>query len=363
MRILIDIGHPAHVHYFRAFYCEMTSRGHEFLFVARQKEIAQDLLRGFGMPFYSRGKGRDSVLGKLAYMVYADLSVLRHALRFKPDLFLSFSSVYGSHVSTILRKPHVAFDDTEHASLARKMWAPFTDLVLVPTCFRGERTRKHIEFDGFMELLYLRPNVFEPDETKLRVAGIQPGERFSFVRFVSWKAGHDYGANGFTEARKRRLVAELLRFGRVVISSEAPLPEDLEQYRLRIDPLDVHHFLRYAAVFVGESATMASESAVLGTPAVYVDPVGRGYTDRLESEFHLVANFTTSEEDQDQAINRAIEFLENSDQGALEMKRRLLLNRTIDMNDFLIEIAETVFEQGRVDSPATYGKDKGRTTV
>ena len=45
------------------------------------------------------------------------------------------------------------------------------------------------------------------------------------------------------------------------------------------------------------------------------------------------------------------------------MKRRLLLNRTIDMNDFLIEIAETVFEQGRVDSPATYGKDKGRTTV
>ena len=27
------------------------------------------------------------------------------------------------------------------------------------------------------------------------------------------------------------------------------------------------------------------------------------------------------------------------------------------------QIAETVFEQGRVDSPATYGKDKGRTTV
>jgi len=38
MRILIDILHPAHVHFFRNFYEVMTDRGHELCIKARDKE-------------------------------------------------------------------------------------------------------------------------------------------------------------------------------------------------------------------------------------------------------------------------------------------------------------------------------------
>ena len=45
MRILIDIGHPAHVHYFKNFNVQMKSKGHTILFVARDKEVTIELLK------------------------------------------------------------------------------------------------------------------------------------------------------------------------------------------------------------------------------------------------------------------------------------------------------------------------------
>ncbi len=40
MRILVDIGHPAHVHFFKNFIWEMEKRGHEFIVTARDKDVA-----------------------------------------------------------------------------------------------------------------------------------------------------------------------------------------------------------------------------------------------------------------------------------------------------------------------------------
>ena len=71
---------------------------------------------------------------------------------------------------------------------------------------------------------------------------------------------------------------------RVFISSESELPADLEPYRIHIPIEQMHHVQAAAALFVGESATMASESVCLGTPAIYIDQVGRGYTDEEARE-------------------------------------------------------------------------------
>jgi len=40
--------------------------------------------------------------------------------------------------------------------------------------------------------------------------------------------------------------------------------------------------MAYCRAFIGESATMASEAAVLGVPAVYAAETGRSYTDEQE---------------------------------------------------------------------------------
>ena len=61
MRILIDLGHPAHIHYFKNFINLMKAKGHEFKFVARDKEILHTLLSHYNINFTSRGKGKKSL--------------------------------------------------------------------------------------------------------------------------------------------------------------------------------------------------------------------------------------------------------------------------------------------------------------
>ena len=54
------------------------------------------------------------------------------------------------------------------------------------------------------------------------------------------------------------------------------LTEDLKEYRLSIDPKDIHHILFFADIFISDSQTMTAEAAVLGTPSIrYNDFVGR----------------------------------------------------------------------------------------
>ena len=58
--------------------------------------------------------------------------------------------------------------------------------------------------------------------------------------------------------------------------------------------------MAHAQVVVGESATMSSEAAVLGVPAVFIATSGRGYTDDEEKRYGLVRHFT--EEEYDRAL-------------------------------------------------------------
>ena len=76
MKIIIDIGHPAHVHYFHNFIKMMENNGHHFLIIAREKAIIKYLLDHYNIPFYSRGKGKNIRLGKLLYMFYANMITL-----------------------------------------------------------------------------------------------------------------------------------------------------------------------------------------------------------------------------------------------------------------------------------------------
>ena len=55
MNILIDIGHPAHVHYFRNFIKIMENKGHKFLIISRNKEMEQYLLNIYKIPYIDRG--------------------------------------------------------------------------------------------------------------------------------------------------------------------------------------------------------------------------------------------------------------------------------------------------------------------
>ncbi|MFH0861091.1 MAG: DUF354 domain-containing protein [Candidatus Altiarchaeota archaeon] len=337
MKILVDIGHPAHVHYFKNFIWLMQKKGHEFLFTARERPNVFDLLRAYNFEYVSRGKGASNLLGKIAYIPKADFLIYKTAKKFKADRFMSFSSMYAAQASKMLGKPCITFDDTEHSTLEHRLYAPFSDIICTPTCFRKDFGQKHVRFNGYMELCYLHPRYFKPNPAVLEEVNLDQEDKFFILRFVSWKAGHDVGQKGFSVEAKLKLIKEMEKHGRVLISSEEQLSKDLEKYRAPITPEKMHDLLYYATMFVGEGATMASESAVLGTPSIYVNTLNLSYLEEQEERYGLTYNFSEATP----ALEKIIELLKNNNlKGEWQKRREKLIKEKIDVTEWMVEFVE-----------------------
>jgi predicted glycosyltransferase len=341
MKILVDMNHPAHVHYFKNCIKQLRQKGHQIIITSRNRFPALQLLEAYGEGYYNRGKGSGHLLGKLLYMPAADIKLLKIALATGPDLFLSFGTPYPNQVAWLLGKPGINFQDTENARLMFAVTLPFSRVYCTPRCFKRDLGKKHVRFNGYMELAYLHPGYFTPDDSVYKYLGINRDEKYVVMRFVSWGASHDIGHRGIGLEMKRKAVKQFSKFARVFISSEGGLPEDLKPYQPDIPPEKMHDMLAYASLLYGESATMASECAVLGTPAVYLDNRGRGYTDEQEEKYGLVFNFTESIDHQEESIRKAIELLNTPHLREIWQKRRQkMLADTIDVTAFMVRFIE-----------------------
>ncbi len=56
MHILVDIIHPAHVHFFKYAITLWREQGHKVSITARQKDIAIDLLDRYGFDYIDLGR-------------------------------------------------------------------------------------------------------------------------------------------------------------------------------------------------------------------------------------------------------------------------------------------------------------------
>ncbi len=337
MRILIDLGHPAHIHYFKNFVAIMQGKGHEFAFVARDKEVLHSLLLNYNIHFTNRGRGKKSLLGKLFYMFYADYIIYYVARTFKPDLFLSFASTYAAHVSRLYSKPHIVLDDTEHAKFELMMYPPFSDVILNPSVFWKKFSPKQIFFESYMELFYLNSKYFTPDSSIINSYGIFADEKYFIVRFVSWNASHDIGQKGLSTESKINLVRTLEKYGKVLISSEGSLPDTLKSNQIKIRPEHLHHFLAFASLYVGEGSTTASECAVLGTPNIYVNSLIVSNCKEQQEKYGLCIHLTNENE----VIDKSVEIINNPHiRQEYQTKRQRMLNDKIDGTKFLVWFVE-----------------------
>lgn len=344
MRIFIDIGHPAHVHYFRNFIRLMQSKGHEFFVSARDKEVSLDLLDKYNIPYFNRGKGSSNILGKAAWLFKADWLLLSKAIKFKPDLFLSFASPYAAHVAKILGKPHIAFTDTENAKIGILSFAPFTECIVTPDSFQKDFGAKHVRFNGFMELCYLHPNSYSPDRKILNELSVMENEPFALVRFVSWGANHDIGQTGISNRLKVSIVQELSKRMKVFISSEGDVPDEIRKYKLQISPEKMHDLLSYATIYIGEGATMASECAMLGTPAIYVNTLTSGTLEQQE-KYGLLFGYINCEN----VIQKSVELINMPNlKEEFQQRRQKMLEDQIDVIAFMVWFVENFPESFKI---------------
>ncbi|MFX0135575.1 MAG: DUF354 domain-containing protein [Candidatus Hodarchaeota archaeon] len=336
---MIDVGHPAHVHLFKHITWSLQKKKNIVLFTARDKENAIDLLRAYNFWFVKTGPHYNSILKKIYGMLKYNLSLLKIAWKFKPDILLSAGSICAAHVSFLLNKPHISMEDTGNMEQIR-LYKPFTKAILTPKSFPKDLGKKQIRYNGYHELAYLHPDYFKPNPDVLRELGIKKGEKFFILRFVAWKATHDIGHKGLSIESKRQLIEFLGKFGKVFISSEKKLPQRLVKYKLKISPEKIHDILYYATIYVGEGATMASECAILGTPAIYVNDIHLGYTDEEQDKYGLIFQSI----DEKQIKRRIIKLLNTKNlKKEWQNKREKLLKDNIDVTKWMLDFVECHF--------------------
>jgi uncharacterized protein len=339
MKIFIDIGHPAHVHYFKNFIKIMESKGHIFFVSARNRSIIFFLLDKYKINYYDRGKGKNGIIWKIFYMFSADVKLLIKAIKFKPDVFISFASPYAAQTAWILRTPHIVLDDTEHARFGHFLYRPFSKVFLNPSCFQKDFGKKQILFKSYAELFYLHPNRFAIGHDILSHIGISENERFALLRFVSWKANHDVGHSGLDLSTKQNLIGTLLENGYKVFISTEEESKDLffNKYIIKISPDLMHQLMAHATLMVSEGATMASESAMLGVPAIYVNSLDAGTLREQEDKYQLIHGFRSSTG----VIEKVVELINSHDiKEVYQLRRKKMLSEKTDITAFLVWFIE-----------------------
>ena len=343
MNILIDIGHPAHVHLLKETAKELKSHGHNVFFSVRDIPVAKHLMNVYGMSYIDLGKKRDSLFGKAMTVLSQDYQLLKLVNKLKIDIGLS-SGVVLPQVSLLTKMRAFKFDDDDDVvePLVVKYGHPFSEVVFTPDCIH-RKTKHAVYYAGTHELAYLHPNRFTPDPSILQHAGIQEGERFFIMRFVALKGHHDVGQHGLSLEQKESLVELLKPHGRIIITSERAIEPEFEEYRLPVPPEDIHSLMAYSSMFLGDSQTMTSEAAVLGVPALKCNSfAGRlSVPNMLEQKYDLCYAYTP---DHFNDMYSRIKQLLEKDPAELisewQTKRQHMLDEMIDPTEFFVNYIE-----------------------
>lgn len=343
LRLLFDLGHPAHVHLFKNMIKYFINKGYAVKIVVREREnIVGSLLDYYGLKYEELYPNAKGLPRKAITMLKNDLKLLKIAKKFNPDVFVSFLSLYSAHVSAILNKPHIAFYDSEPTFLILKTSIPFTDYIITPEKYQGKLPpKKHIRIKAYKELSYLHPKRFMPDKDVLNLLGEKENEKYVILRFGAFDASHDMGIKGFDYADKVKLAKELSKYAKVFISAEHELSRELERYRITIPPFMMHDALYFAHMLVADTQTSTTEAACLGTPAIrcnkWVGPNDMSNFLELEKEYGLIFNIR----DPGVAIEKAIELIQIDDlKEKWKEKREKLLKDKRDTTAFMIWFIE-----------------------
>ena len=289
MKILFMISHPAHFWMFRYAIDNLKRDGHKVVIVIRPKDVLEQLCIDAGMEFY-KVKNRPKkwgMFGLAIFLIEKIFEVLRIARKEKPDMLVGSDGVLAV-VGKLIRRPAFEMyeDDAEAISLYARMFFPlYTGVVCPHCCSAWKWDAKKYSYPSYHELGYLHPNQFKPSREVVERYGIDTTKPYILVRFAQLTAHHDVGIHGINTEVAERMIAMLKPHGRIYITSERPLEPQFEQYRIRINPLDMHHVMAFASLYIGDSQTMAAEAGVVGTPFVRLnDFVGRlSYLHELEA--------------------------------------------------------------------------------
>jgi uncharacterized protein len=346
VRVLFDIVHPAHAHFYRYLYERLVGEGHECKVLARDKEVTLQLLTDFSIPFETHGRPRRWRVGQAQELLARDLRLFRVGRRFRPDFVLCRNPA-GTHAARALGA--VGIFDTDDGSAAGpvlKLAAPFASVITTPACLNEDFGPKHLRYPGYKALAFLHPDHFTPDPSVRERLGVGDGD-FAIVRLTAMDSAHDRNQQGVPRRLARSLIDLLAAHMTVFVSSEGPLPEEWAHLDFPIAAREMLDAMAAATIVVGDSGSMVGEAAMLGTPAVFCGSFAhrRTYLVDLEQSWGLTRVFLPDEgEEMLEVVTRLVDDPET---GRVWQERRLrMLADAVDVSTWYYELLTELQDRG-----------------
>jgi len=344
MRILIDILHPAHVHFFKYAIKEFKKQGHEVYVTARNIEVAHSLLRFYKIPFISTGNIGKTPIELLKELFIRNRIIGKIIREKKIDILLGISGISIAIMGKLYKKPVIVFSDTEVNGISNKIAFPLASKIITPIYFEKDLGKKHIRYNGFQEYTYLNPKYFKPKPEIPKKYGLTP-YNFTICRFSAWKASHDLSHYGISDKMKIKIVNELQKYGDVIISAEGHVPNEITPFLFKAEPHELLDLLAFAKLIVSDTSTVTTEGALLGVPVVRCNSLvgtkwgAAGNMKALESA-GLIFNFR----DEKQAFEKILELMNLDNLHEIWIKKlRRFLN---DKEDSVKVIVDSILQYG-----------------
>ena len=207
MKILIDINHPAHVHYFRNTIKIMAEKGHQFVVINRDDKMINQLLDYYQIEHIIRNKRpeKKNSLRSMLYLLGCICACIKATIRHKPNMYLGFGSSAASITALLFRKPCVILDDTEHNKLNHRLYLPGASVVLTPFYYNVNLGEKQIRFNAYVEQLYMHSHYFSKNDSVLEEQGVKSND-YVLVRYIAYDAHHDKHVTPLQENQKKDII-------------------------------------------------------------------------------------------------------------------------------------------------------------
>lgn len=344
MTFLFYLGHPAHYHLFKNTIKILKEKGHIIYVLIKKKDVLETLLK-LDMVEYCNilPEGRkDTKFGIFKGILKRDIRLWKFCRKKSINLLIG-TSVENSHIGRILKIPvlNVNEDDYDAVPLYSIFSYPGSTYILAPeVCTVGRWRSKKISYKGYHELAYLHPKYFTPNKAIVEkyISNKYP---LFIIRFAKLSAHHDNNIKGITAQVAEGIINLLKDKGNICISSERELEERFQKYRIKINPVDMHHILAFTKLYIGDSQTMAAEAAILGTPFIrYNDFVGRlGYLNELENTYNL--GFGIKPGDTYELFEKVESLVNYTNlENEWQKRRKKMLSEKIDVTAFMVWLIE-----------------------
>lgn len=342
MQLLIEINHPAHIHLFRNLAKRLETKNIRTTFLIKNEPVIERLAKYYGLSTINMGSKGKTNFRKYIFQFYFLLKAIHIVKKKKANLGMGVSMNLPI-ISKLTKMDSICLDDDD--MVVTPVFAKYANkasVILTPDALIHEkRGLNHLTYSGYHELAYLHPNQFTADKTVLELLKVNEDDTWFVIRFNTFNAHHDKEEGGMSYKQKRILVQKLKEKGKVFVSSESDIDPEFEELQLPDKPELMHSILALTTMYIGESQTMTSEAAVLGTPAIKCNTfAGRlSIPNELEKKYELCYSYLP--EDFEKMINKINELLgmENL-KFEWQTKKRKMLRDKIDVTAFLVWLVE-----------------------